>query len=118
MLLLSRIENKLMAEREEIDLSKFINEKINEFQELLADSGITINENLKPCIILVNKDLLTVLLNNLMVNAIQHNRSNGKIRIQLDQEGFTFANTGTDVALNERQVLQRFTNHQVLKEAD
>jgi len=108
MLMLSRIENKLIAEHELIDLAQFIRNKVNEFQELLADRGITIRENLSPCQITINHDLLTVLLNNLMGNAIQHNRPGGKIHIQLDQEGFSFSNTGTNGALNEQQILQRF----------
>ena len=108
MLMLSRIENKLIAEHELTDLARFIRDKVNEFQELLADRGITIRENLSPCQITINHNLLTVLLNNLMGNAIQHNRAGGKIHIQLDQEGFSFSNTGTNGALNEQQILQRF----------
>ncbi|HEY9534739.1 MAG TPA: HAMP domain-containing sensor histidine kinase [Mucilaginibacter sp.] len=108
MLMLSRIENKLIAEREEIDLCQFIQDMVNEFQELLADRGIIISEYLKPCHITINRDLLMIILNNLMGNAIQHNCTQGKIVIQLDQQGFSFCNTGTLIPLNEKQILQRF----------
>lgn len=108
MLMLSRIENKLIAEREEIDLAEFVQEKVNEFQELLANRAIVINEDLKPCMVTVNRDLLTVLLNNLMGNAIQHNQPKGRIQIQLDQESLTFSNTGPAQPLDEKQILQRF----------
>lgn len=108
MLMLSRIENKLIAEHELIDLAQFIHDKVNEFQELLADRGITIRENLENRHITINRDLLTVLLNNLMGNAVQHNRPGGKIHIQLNQEGFSFCNTGYGNPLNEQQIFQRF----------
>jgi signal transduction histidine kinase len=108
MLMLSRIENKLIAERENIDIAGFAHEKINEFQELLANRGVAIIENLKPCLVSLNRDLLTVLINNLLGNAIQHNRPNGKISVQVDQESISFCNTGSIIPLNEQQILQRF----------
>ncbi|RFZ95585.1 sensor histidine kinase [Mucilaginibacter conchicola] len=108
MLLLSRIENKLMAERETIDLAEFIDDKLNEFQELLAERGIGISKDLKPCPVTINRDLLTVMLNNLLGNAILHNTANGQIEIRLNQNELVISNTGANTALNEQKVLQRF----------
>ncbi|MBL4677404.1 MAG: HAMP domain-containing histidine kinase [Mucilaginibacter sp.] len=108
MLLLSRIENKLLAEPEIIDLLGFIEHKISEFHELLAERDIVVNQDLQPCQVTINRDLLTVMLNNLLGNAILHNIKNGNIGIRLNKNELLIANTGSGTALNEQKVLQRF----------
>ncbi|PTR01685.1 signal transduction histidine kinase [Mucilaginibacter yixingensis] len=108
MLLLSRIENKLMHDAEDIDLQDTVRKKIIEFQELLADKHIVIREELEPHHIKLNRDLLNIMLNNLLGNAIQHNRPGGRIVVQLTGQQLSFCNTGTAVSLNQQTIFQRF----------
>lgn len=108
MLLLSRIENKLMPDHEEIDISDFLQSKILEFQELLVNKEISIMDDLSYCKVRVNRDLLNVMVNNLFGNAISHNHTGGKIIIHLSELALSFCNTGSTVALNEQVIFQRF----------
>jgi len=108
MLLLSRIENKLMPEQEEIDLSTVIAHKLTEFQELIADRGITLTEDLEFCSLRINRDLLNILLNNLLGNAILHNYSGGQITVRLNELSLSIANTGVAKPLDDQSIFQRF----------
>lgn len=108
MLLLSRIENKLMHDVEDIDLSEAVRQKITEFQELLADKQIVIREELEPHHIRLNRGLLNIMLNNLLGNAIQHNRAGGRIVAQLHHNQLSFCNTGAPASLSQQTIFQRF----------
>jgi len=108
MLLLARIENKLMPDQDDIDLSLFVENKMLEFQELLADKGIIVIQDLRYRQLRINRDLLNILFNNLLGNAISHNRAGGQLIIHLNELSLSFCNTGTAVALNEQTIFQRF----------
>lgn len=108
MLLLSRIENKLLPEQDDLELATFIEQKIAEFQELLAAREIAVLLKLQPYTIRINRDLLAILLNNLIGNAILHNYSQGSLTIDLDGRELTISNTGTSPALDEQTIFQRF----------
>jgi signal transduction histidine kinase len=108
MLLLSRIENKLMPDQEDIDLDDFIQNKLTEFQEWLKGKEIIATYNLRYCTIRINRDLLNILLNNLIGNAILHNKPGGELIIRLNELGFSICNTGAARALNEQTIFQRF----------
>jgi len=108
MLLLSRIENKLMQDAEDIDLRDTVRKKVIEFQELLADKHIVIREDLEPHHIKLNRDLLNIMLNNLLGNAIQHNSPGGRIVVRLTGQQLSFCNTGVPNSLNQQTIFQRF----------
>ncbi|MBK0378517.1 sensor histidine kinase [Mucilaginibacter segetis] len=108
MLLLSRIENRLMPTQEEIEIALFIRKKTVEFQELTAEKGLKLTEALDPVKITINRDLLNILLNNLLGNAILHNRPEGMIIIDLNPNRLSISNTGADSPLNADTIFQRF----------
>lgn len=108
MLLLSRIENKLMPEQEDIELGTYIDEKIIEFQELLAAREITVSQKLLPFTLRINRDLLAILLNNLIGNAILHNHPQGTLAIKLNESQLTISNTSAFSPLDEQLIFQRF----------
>lgn len=108
MLLLSRIENKLLPEQESIDLREFVGDKLSEFQELLADKDIEVANNSSACHITMSRDLLNVMLNNLLGNAILHNKPQGEIIVLLTSDELSVCNSGAPSALNENVIFQRF----------
>ena len=108
MLLLSRIENRLMHEKETLDLKKAVIDIVNDFQELLAAKNLRLNTHLQDVEIVMNKQLLDILLNNLLGNAIRHNIPAGEIDISLNSKALTITNTGQSSALESEMIFQRF----------
>lgn len=108
MLLLSRIENKLMPDQEEIEIAAELKQKLTEFHELLTAREITTETAMQPCRIRINRDLLVILLNNLIGNAIRHNRTGGKVLVKLSSCLLEVTNTGVENPLDGEAVFQRF----------
>lgn len=108
MLLISKIENGLIQQKETLDLKKKVTDLTNDFQELLAAKNLLLTTNLQNVSIVMNKELLDILLNNLLGNAIRHNIPAGEIEINLDENAFTIRNTGHTNALHADLIFQRF----------
>ena len=108
MLLISKIENRLIHEKETLDMQHIITDVINDFQELLAAKSIVLTSNLQPTEVSINKELLYIMLNNLLGNAIRHNYIGGQIVITLNPNKLVIANTGQAEPLKKDVIFQRF----------
>lgn len=84
LLLISKIENEQYLKVDSIHTGLLIDEVIDEIKERLEFNGITLIKDLdydfeiKKC----NKDLLFILIFNIVNNAIKYNKENGKIIIK------------------------------------
>ena len=108
MLLLSRLENRLIQEQELLNLKQKVLEATGDFQELLTAKKLKMHTYLHDAQITMNKDLLDVLLNNLLGNAIRHNHPEGEIEVKLNPGILTIANTGRTEKLKSDLIFQRF----------
>lgn len=108
MLLLSRIENRLIHEQEEIDLEQMVTGMVNAFQELLTAKALQVAVDLNNVQVTMNRDLAEILLSNLFGNAIRHNYVNGEIQIMLNHNALTIFNTGNSGELESSLIFQRF----------
>ncbi|GAB2971703.1 hypothetical protein GCM10027049_01610 [Mucilaginibacter puniceus] len=108
MLLISKIENGLIHKKEQLDLKQKTIDLENYFQELLAAKNLQLTTRLQDVSIMMNKELLDILLNNLLGNAIRHNIPAGEIEITLNDQAFTLSNTGQPNALEPELIFQRF----------
>jgi signal transduction histidine kinase len=108
MLLLSKIENKLITDNAPINIKGSIEETLNQFNELFINKSITVTADLQDVTLIISKSLFEVLMNNLFSNAIRHNVYGGKIIISLNASGLMIKNTGTDTPLDIKQIFQRF----------
>lgn len=108
LLLLAKIENKLVPEQEVFNLGEFVRQKINQFQELLENKKITVIENIVDKEVIMSRYLADILLNNLFSNAIRHNYLNGQITISLNKHSLTISNTGIENALDNNMAFERF----------
>lgn len=108
LLLMTKIENKLIRDEENIELSAMIFQKIRQFNELLQDHEIAVTQQLLPHQLMMNKHLADILLNNLISNAIRHNYQQGKITIKLSANVLSIANTGSEKPLDETRIFKRF----------
>ena len=109
LLLLAKIENNQFSETSAIDLTKEVEEKIFDFQELWLGRQIKVNSNLHQATVNMNKELAGVLLNNLFSNATKHNYSGGKILIELNKHFFEISNTGRQTAIDGKSLFHRFS---------
>lgn len=112
LVLLVKIENRLIQGEELIIIKELVINKVKQFQELIGGKHITTALELADKELLVSKYLFDVLLNNLLSNAIRHNESNGRLNITLTQQDLTFQNTGKNVALHGDAIFKRFNKDQ------
>ncbi|WP_181304224.1 HAMP domain-containing sensor histidine kinase [Rufibacter sp. XAAS-G3-1] len=110
LLLLSKIENRQFAQEADVELSTLLQKSLADFEEQLAFKDITVELQLEQEVTLrMNPDLATMLVLNLLKNALVHNVPGGFLRIQLSVSGLVFENSGkTDQPLNQEQVFTRF----------
>jgi signal transduction histidine kinase len=107
--MLSKIENNQFEEVEPIDVAKFLDKKISNFEELIEMKHIELTKvyNGHPTLIL-NNTLTYVLITNLINNAIKHNVDNGTIHIKLNDNELTIENTGNPTTEDPEKFFQRF----------
>jgi signal transduction histidine kinase len=107
MLLLAKIENRLIQDNQEVDIKEVIEECLYQHEEMILQLNIKLTTNLRDKHLQANKSLVEILLNNLLSNAIRHNHQDGELSIYLDPEKLTISNTGEGI-FDFQQVLKRF----------
>jgi len=108
LLLLVKIDNNLINEPEDVDISALLVERVSYFQELIQNRNLSVMTTLNPITLNTNRYLLEILINNLLSNAIRHNHESGNIEISLSNHGMVFRNTGSAQALDQHKIFERF----------
>ena len=108
MLLLTKIENKLINEQESLNLKAAVAAACSEFQDMIADNELSLHTELSPLTVVMSKALLDILLGNLLGNAIRHNHPGGVIVIKLTEQELCIQNSGRFEALDATVIFQRF----------
>lgn len=107
LLLLAKIDNSQYERREKINLSEFIDNLLPSLESLSGD--ITFHKDFKTSLtVYANRILLESLVNNLVVNAVRHNRPGGEILLTLWDGELILSNTSDEPALDERLIFNRF----------
>jgi signal transduction histidine kinase len=108
LLLLVKIENKLVEGNQLVNLNESVEEMLVLFEEIFQDKELKVNCDLADKELQANPYLIDILLNNLLINAIRHNYNGGSINIKLTSEHLIIQNTGEDTALRDDQIFTRF----------
>lgn len=109
LLLLSRIENGQFHEIKEIELNPIIRELISDFMEIYEHKTIHINvEEESSCKVQMNESLATILVTNLIKNAMIHTPPNGDLTIRVKDHEILFTNSSHGNSLDTTQVFTRF----------
>ncbi|NOY38645.1 MAG: HAMP domain-containing histidine kinase [Chlorobi bacterium] len=112
LLTISKIESNQFTETEVLDVAQIIKSHIQQFQEFIDERNHTIETAMDKTRIKINPLLLDLLLFNLLGNAIMHNYNNGgKIYVTCKNGLIKIANTGTEKALPEKKIFQRYFKH-------
>lgn len=110
LLLLSKIDNESYSDRQTVSLNELIEKHSDFFTEQAKAKNITIETKLlEPLETKSNPVLAEVLINNLFLNAIRHNNTNGKIVVTLSNRSLTVSNTGQTTALVNDRLFNRFS---------
>ncbi len=108
LLLLVKIENRLLHEQQRINLHDLVEEMIVQFGEIFQDKDLKVTYSLANKEIYASRYLAEILLSNLFSNAIRHNNKGGEIAIDLTEESLTIKNTGDAMPLNGEEIFTRF----------
>lgn len=108
LLLLVKIDNNVLQDIEDIDVMEMVNEKMVFFQELILKRKLKVHVDLSPTALRSSRQLLEILINNLLSNAIRHNYEGGLINIKLSGNSLTVSNTSDYPVLNEEMIFERF----------
>lgn len=108
LLLLVKIENKLLHDKQQINLREVVDEMIIQFEEIFNDKDLKLTYTLDDKEIYASRYLVEVLLSNLISNAIRHNYNGGEIIVSLTNENLTIKNTGGSEPLPDEKIFTRF----------
>jgi signal transduction histidine kinase len=108
LLLLVKIDNHLIHDVAEIELSTCLKNKVKQFEDVLQNKNIKVNLSLSHKTINVSQYLIDILLSNLISNAIRHNYKGGEITVVLDENMLSIENTGDSESLDPHKIFERF----------
>lgn len=108
LLLLTKINNEQFKNQQAINFKKLVEQKLNQFDELINTRKIKLIVEIEDVYININEELAEILINNLLSNAIKHNFNDGYIKIHLNQKYFSIINSGPDLTFDKKQIFQRF----------
>jgi signal transduction histidine kinase len=108
LLLLVKIENRLLQDQQLINLRELVEEMIGQFEEIFNVKELKLTYKLDDKEIYANRYLVEILLSNLITNAIRHNYTGGEIVINLTGENFSIQNTGENAPLPNEKIFTRF----------
>ena len=107
--LLTKIENQEFTRGDKIDVSELLNEALQNFKELFEIKGLTVEAKIEERIFKdLNPHLGTILINNLLHNAIRHNFEGGRITVELDHAHLEISNTGEVPTMPTERMFDRF----------
>ncbi|MFM9986081.1 MAG: sensor histidine kinase [Flavobacteriales bacterium] len=109
LLLLSKIENGQYQDSTILDLELLINQKLEQFAELIAHRNLHVGKKFgENSVFSMNSQLADILLSNLLSNAIRHNVEGGDICIDVDSRWFMISNSGVEPNFEPEKMFERF----------
>ncbi|PTS89924.1 sensor histidine kinase [Flavobacterium sp. HMWF030] len=109
LLLLSKIEHEIYLEKTSLSVNEHIEKHLDFFTEQAGQKWVAINVQLSQRLeIEANPVLAEILINNLVLNAIRHNRTEGNIIIRTLDRELMVLNTGKAEPLPIEKLFGRF----------
>lgn len=109
LLLLTRIENKQFTGRTMTSINEITRKRVNEFTDLAAYKSVSLTVHEEGDLTVeTNAELTSMMISNLLKNAINHNIEGGTVDIRIDTSSITIENSGKPSALNGAEIFKRF----------
>lgn len=107
LLLLAKIDNHQYGQMEEVNLAAFLHELLPSLECLAGDIVLHKEFHGSP-VLHADRTLLESLMNNLIVNAVRHNRPGGEITLAIVGKQFVISNTSDELPLDGTLIFNRF----------
>lgn len=109
LLLLSKIDNNQFLANEKVVLNDIVKQVIVDFEDFASYKAITVSfTEVDEVILTMDKSLATIIVTNLIKNAIVHNVENGSVHIVVSQKSLEISNSGLAVPMDNEVVFTRF----------
>lgn len=110
LILLGKIDNHQFEETESINIRQCLEVCLINFTEQVDQSGITLDTKIEgDTCLTANRGLIEILINNLLINSLRHNISEGNISVKLQGEKLTISNSGIPSTLDPSALFKRFS---------
>jgi two-component system sensor histidine kinase QseC len=109
LLLLTKIENKQFLDNRIISLNELVKQSVNDLEEIaeFMEIGIHVSEQADVAIEM-DRSLATIIVSNLLRNALFHNVSGGSVKVDIVKNGIIVSNTGITTPLDAEKIFTRF----------
>ena len=109
LLTLAKVENRQFSEKEDINLTELIENKIDTYEDFIAQKHLTVKTKLDAnTIINTNSTIIEMLVRNILSNAIKHNIDKGNIYCELKPEYLFVSNSGNEPNIDPNTLFNRF----------
>ena len=108
LLLLSRIENDQFPPTDEVDMTSILRDAFEMNEEIYSHKSVKASMDVrKGFVCMINEQVASVLVGNLVKNAFVHSASGAEIKVSVSADGFSVRNPG-DAPLDRSRVFHRF----------
>jgi signal transduction histidine kinase len=108
LLLLTKIGNNQFPQTGPVNLAPLIEEKLAQLEDPLKDRQLQVNRQLSEWHVAINSYLADILLNNLLINAIRHNKQAGFLSVELGDGALRIRNSGPAPSFDPATIFDRF----------
>ena len=93
------LHHDIAINNEEVNLSRFIEERLEYFKMAMEQKTLHLEKNISPDImIIIDKGKLNRLVDNLLSNAVKYNKIGGTISLELKENYLSISDTGIGIA--------------------
>ena len=108
LLLLSKISNMEFSKKEPVNLAEIIELNLPVYEEAIAMRSLSLEKELQPVMVEIDRGLAEIMVNNLIKNAVKHNVQDGFIRIVLTDSELIIENSGVSFSEPPETMIRRF----------
>jgi len=105
------LNNKIVSNNEDIELSRVIRERCEFFKIMLNQKRVSCDFDLKSEVYLhIDRKKVIRLIDNIISNAVKYNKKGGFIKIRLDKNFFEIEDSGKGMTKKElKDIFERYT---------
>nr|WP_321450075.1 HAMP domain-containing sensor histidine kinase [uncultured Carboxylicivirga sp.] len=106
---LAKLDNRMFSEEKEVNFVELIREQFGLLQPMIEEKNINIDfQSTDVCKHTMNPTLANTLIQNLIKNAIRHNKPNGYIKVKCHNASLIIANSGNPLDVKAEELFERF----------